>query len=89
MVNLWDTSMLVIILVYHHLPKKQVRPKNSSIADHLLFCNHSTSYDDFSILMHENKNVLLELKESLLVMWDKVSLNKNITSAPFYLFDGP
>ena len=34
------------------LTKKHVKPKNSSIADHLLFCNHSESYDDFSILTH-------------------------------------
>ena len=46
------------------LTKKQVMPKNSSVADHLLFYNHSASYDDFSILMRENKK-LLELKEIL------------------------
>ena len=37
------------------LTKKQVKLKNSSVADHLLFCNHSVSYDDFSILMREKK----------------------------------
>ena len=36
------------------LTKKQVKLKNSSVADHLVFCNHSASYD-FSILMCENK----------------------------------
>ena len=30
------------------LTEKQVKPKNSSVADHLLFCNHSASYDDFN-----------------------------------------
>ena len=69
------------------LTRKQVKPKNSSLADHLLFCIHSTSYDDFSILTRENKKFLLELKESLLIMRDKPSLNRNITSAPLYLFD--
>ena len=44
------------------LTRKQVKPKNSSVADHLLLCNHSASDDDFSILTHENKNFLLELK---------------------------
>ena len=67
--------------------RKQVKPKNSSVADHLLFCNHSASYDDFSILTRENKTFLLELKESLLIMRDKPSSNRNITSAPLYLFD--
>ena len=68
------------------LTRKQVKPKNSSVADHLLLCNHSASYDDFSILTRENKKFLRELKESLLIVRDKPSLNSNITSAPFYLF---
>ena len=50
------------------LTKKQVKPKNSSVADYLLFCNHSASYDEFSTLMRENKKFLLELKESMLIM---------------------
>ena len=45
------------------LTKKQVKPKNSSVADHFLFCNHSASYDDFTL---ESKMYLIELKESLL-----------------------
>ena len=69
------------------LTRKQVKPKNSSAADHLLLCNHSASYDDFSILTRENKTFLLELKESLLIMRDKPSLNRNITSAPLHLFE--
>ena len=32
------------------LTRKQVKPKSSSVADHLLLCNHSASYEDFSIL---------------------------------------
>ena len=39
------------------LIRKQVKPKNSSVANHLLLCNHSASYDDFSILTSENKKV--------------------------------
>ena len=69
------------------LTRKQVKPKNSSVADHLLLCNHSASYDDFSILTRDNSKFLLELKESLLILRDKPSLNRNITSAPLYLFD--
>ena len=69
------------------LTRKQVKSKNSSIADHLQLSNHSASYDDFSILTRENKKFLLELKESLLIMRDKPSLNRNITSAPLYLFN--
>ena len=69
------------------LTRKQVKSKNSSVADHLLFCNHSASYDDFSILTRENKKFLLEFKETLLIMRDKPSLSRNITSVPLYLFD--
>ena len=66
---------------------KKVKPiKNSAVRDHLLHCNYSPSFDNFSILAHENKKVLLEIKESLL-MRDKPSLNRNISSTPLYLFD--
>ena len=69
------------------LTRKQVKPKNSSVADHLLICNHSAFYDDFSILTRENKTFFLKLTESLLTMRDKPSLNRNITLTPLYLFD--
>ena len=74
---------------YINTYKKQAKPKKSFAADHLLFCNHSASYDDISILKRENRNFLLELKESLLILRDKPSLNRNITSALFYLFVRP
>ena len=88
-VNVLDTWMeeLVNIISIPLPTKKQVVPKSSSVADHLLFCNYSASYDDFSILTRENKRFLLELKESLLIMRDKLSLNRSIISAPLYLFD--
>ena len=69
------------------LTKKQVKPKNGSVVNHLLFCNQSASPGNFSILTRENKKILLELKERLLIMRDKPSLNRNIISAPLYLFD--
>ena len=69
------------------LTKKQVNPKNSSVAGHLLFCKYSASYEDFSILTRENKIFLLELKKSLLIMRDKPPSNKNIASVLLYLFD--
>ena len=37
------------------LTRKHVKAKNGSVADHLLLCNHLTSYDDLSILTRENK----------------------------------
>ena len=70
------------------LTRKQVKPKNNSVVEDLLLCNRSASYEDFSILTRENKKFLLELKESLLLMRDKPSLNRNITSAPLCLWQG-
>ena len=69
------------------LIRKQVKPMSSSIADHLLPCNHSASYDGFSILTRKNKTFLLELSEILLIMRDKPSLDRSIKSAPLCLFD--
>ena len=60
------------------LTKKQVKPKNSFEADHLLFCSHPALHDNFSILTRENKRFLLELKENLLIIRDESSLNRSI-----------
>ena len=54
--------------------------------------SNSCSYKDpipkdlISVLDHESKKYLLEIKESLLIMRDKPSLNRNIYSASLYLF---
>ena len=70
------------------LTGKKVKPSNNSaICHHLLHCNFLPSFDNFSVLVHANKKYLLEIKESLLIMRDKPSLNRNINSAPLYLFD--
>ena len=86
----WDECMRHFVRIGEHievspLTRKQVKPKNSTVADHLLFCSHSASYGDFSILRQENKMFLLEFKESLLIMRYKPSLNRNNTSSvPLY-----
>ena len=64
------------------LTKKQVKPKNNFVADHLLFCNYSASFDDFSSITRENKNYLQELKENLLIMRDQRPMIRNSISAP-------
>ena len=56
------------------LTKKNVKPKESSIANHLLG-NHTLSLDDFIVLAHENKKRA------------KPRLNKNISSAQSHLFE--
>ena len=66
---------------------KKVKPSvESSIRDHLLFCNHEPSFDDFTILAQGTNKLLLEIKKSLLIKRDKPVLNKNISSAPLFLF---
>ena len=65
---------------------EKVKPSNNSvICDQLLHCNFLPSFDNFSVLAYESKKYLLEIKRSLLIMRDKPSLNRNITSAPLYL----
>ena len=58
---------------------------NSAVRDHLLQCNYLCSFD-FNILARETKKFVLEIKENL-IMRDKPSLNRNISSVPLYLFD--
>ena len=48
----------------------------------LLHCNYLTSFDNF--LAHENEKCLSEIKESFLILRDKPSLNRNISSAPIW-----
>ena len=69
------------------LTRKKSNPKGTTVRDHLLLYNRSPSFEDFSVLTNENKTFLLEMKESLLIMRDKPFLNRNIRSAPLYLFD--
>ena len=69
------------------LTKKKVKHKGSAVSNCLLLCNKSPSFENFCVLTKKNKKFLLELKESLLIMRDKPSLNRNIRSALLYLFD--
>ena len=65
------------------LTGKRVKPSNNSATcDHLLHCNFLPSFENFSVLAHENKKFLLEIKGSLLIIRDKPSLNRNINSVP-------
>ena len=64
---------------------KKDKPSNeSAFCALLLHCNFLPSFDNFSILAHENKKYLLEVKESLLIMRKKPSLNRNINSASLH-----
>ena len=67
--------------------KKVKSSAESSVRDHLLVCDHSPSFEDFTVLAHGSNKFLLELKESLLIKLNKPELNNNISSAPLFLFD--
>ena len=70
------------------LTNKRVQPsKDSAVCHHFLNCNYSPTLADFSVLCHENKKYSLELKESLLIMRDRPSMNRNVPSASLYLFE--
>ena len=58
----------------------------SCYGNNILYCNYLPSFDNSSNLAHGNKKFLFEIKESLLIKRDKTSLNRNISSALFYLF---
>ena len=66
----------------------RVQPRNDSAISHLLLnCNFSATFQNFSVLCHENKKYILELKESLLIITNKPSVSRNILSAPLYMFE--
>ena len=69
------------------LTGKKVKPiHNSAARDNLLHCTYLPYFDNSSILAHENKKFLLKIKENLLIMRDKPSLDRNTSSATLYLF---
>ena len=67
---------------------KRVKGDNdSAIKEHHLFCNHSSGFDDFSILASNNNDFKVTLMESLLINRDHPPFNKNSHSLPLELFD--
>ena len=60
--------------------------KLTTIQEHLLCCNYSPSFEDFSILTRESNDFKLKIMENLLIARDKSILNKTDTSLPLQLF---
>ena len=58
-----------------------------AIKEHLLVCNHTPDFEDFSILATNNNDFKVTLMESLLINRDHPPLNKNKQSLPLELFD--
>ena len=70
------------------LTGKRVKGVNdSAVKEHHLFCNHSSGFDDFSILASNNNDFKVTLMESLLINRDHPPLNKNRHSLSLELFD--
>ena len=69
------------------LVKKKNKPEGRVVSDYLLLCDHSPSFETFSVLTKDNRKSVLELKENTLMMRDEPSLHRNIRSAQLYLFD--
>ena len=59
---------------------------NSAIKEHHLFCNDSSSLDDFSISANNNNDFKVTIMESLLINKEHPPLNKN-RNLPFKLSD--
>ena len=60
---------------------------DAAIKEHLLFCNHTSYFEDFSILATNNNNFKVTLMESLLINRDHPPLSKNKQSLPLELSD--
>ena len=67
--------------------KKSKAKKTTAIKDHMLFCDHVVSLEDFKILASSNSEFHLKIKESILISPDKPELNRNEKSLSLYLFD--
>ena len=65
------------------LTKKKVKLKGCVVRD----SKHSSFFESFSVSTKQNRKFALKLKEPLLKIRGKSSVNRNIRSAPLYLFD--
>ena len=60
--------------------------QTSAVHDDMLFCKTVVCPEDISILTKSSWDFKLEIQESILINLLKPTLNKNISSAPLYLF---
>ena len=59
---------------------------STSVRDHMLDCDYTVAWEDFSIIDRESNHYLLETKESLFIKRDNPSLNRNKYSQDLFLF---
>ena len=65
--------------------KRLKEDNNSAIEEHYLFCNHSSGFDEFSIIASNNNDFRVTFMESLLINRDHPPMNKNRHSLPLKL----
>ena len=59
---------------------------STSVRDHMLNCDHTVAWEDFSIIGRESNHHLLETKESLFIKRDNPYVNRNKYSQELFLF---
>ena len=75
------------LVIFALIGKSVKGDDDSAIKEHLLFCNHTSDFEDFSILAANNSDFKVTLMESLLINRDHPPLNKNNQSLPLEFFD--
>ena len=83
-VRIWEHSGI------SHFTGKKVKIDNNkltTIQEHLLCCNYSPSFEDFSMLTWESNDFKLKIMEGLLIARDKPILNKADSSLPLSYFN--
>ena len=74
------------VLVLQFLPFPSDNNKLTMTQEYFLCCNYSPYFKDFSILTRGSNDFKLKIMESLLMMRDKIVLNKAGSSLPSELF---
>ena len=69
-----------------HTGKNIKSTKNSTVHDHMLVCNNTVSFEDFSVFANGTNDFRIKLQASLLIHRDGPQLNKVSESAPLMLF---
>ena len=77
-VNTWE---------FLHSLGRVIGDDDSTIKEHLLFCNHTADFEDFSVVAINNNDFKVTLMECLPINRDQPPLNKNKQSLPLELFD--
>ena len=67
--------------------KRLKNVKQSAVSDHLLQCNYTINFDDFTILATNSSKFKTRLMESLSMKHGKPILNRTLKLFPLELFD--